>query len=186
MRIDRPPPVEELSEGKVAQPREAATVILLRDGAEGPETLLVRRNPESWFMAGAWVFPGGAVRPGDEGPEGTAVRELEEEAAIALAGPGELAPYSRWITPVEVKVRFDTWFFVSVAPAGAEGRPDGEETVDLRWLRPADALAEYQRGDLLLVFPTIKHLERLCGVESAAEAVSGARGRTVEPVLPRV
>jgi 8-oxo-dGTP pyrophosphatase MutT (NUDIX family) len=186
MRIDRPPPVEELSEGDVAPPREAATVIVLRDGAQGPEVLLVRRNPDSKFMGGAWVFPGGAVRAGDADPAATARRELEEEAAIRLPGTEELVPFSRWVTPEEVKVRFDTWFFVAVAPSEAEGRPDGEECVDLRWLRPEDALAAYQAGDLVLVFPTIKHLEQLLGARSAGEAVDEARGRSVEPILPRV
>ena len=186
MRIDRPPPVEELSEGEVAPAREAATVILLRDGPGGPEVLLVRRNPESSFMAGAWVFPGGAVRPEDGEPRATAIRELEEEAGVALGDVEGVVPFSRWITPVEVKVRFDTWFFVAAAPDGAEGRPDGEECVDLRWLRPHDALAEHEAGDLLLVFPTIKHLEQLVDLDSAAQALERARRRMVEPVLPRV
>jgi 8-oxo-dGTP pyrophosphatase MutT (NUDIX family) len=186
MRIDRPPPVEELSEGHVAPAREAATVIVMRDGAEGPEVLLVRRNPDSKFMGGAWVFPGGAVRAGDPDPAATALRELEEEAAIRLPGADALVPFSRWVTPEEVKVRFDTWFFVAVAPPETEGRPDGEECVDLRWLRPEDALAAYQAGDLLLVFPTIKHLEQLLAARSASKVLDDARGRSVEPILPRV
>ena len=58
---DRPAPGEELNPGRVTEPRQAATVILLRGGAERLEVLLVRRNPEARFMGGAWVFPGGAV-----------------------------------------------------------------------------------------------------------------------------
>jgi 8-oxo-dGTP pyrophosphatase MutT (NUDIX family) len=58
MRTDRPGPGEELNQGKVADAREAASLILLRDGSEGPEVLLVQRNPEQRFMGGAWVFPG--------------------------------------------------------------------------------------------------------------------------------
>jgi 8-oxo-dGTP pyrophosphatase MutT (NUDIX family) len=172
--------------GDVAEARQAASLILLREGEEGPEVLLVKRNPEQRFMGGAWVFPGGAVHDGDGGHAGTALRELEEEAGIRISDPGALAPYSRWITPAEVKVRFDTWFFVAEAPAGAEARPDGGECVEARWLRPAAALEEGARGDLTLVFPTIKHLEQLAEHGSVREALEVARAREVEPVQPRV
>src|SRR5687767_2550385 len=115
MRIDRPPPGEELNRGPETKPREAATVIVLRtEPGRGPgiEVLLVKRNPEARFMGGAWVFPGGAVHAADGGdPARAGLRELEEEAAIELDGKGALVPFSRWITPAEVKVRFDTWFF---------------------------------------------------------------------------
>jgi 8-oxo-dGTP pyrophosphatase MutT (NUDIX family) len=186
VRVDRPPPGEELNLGEVAEARQAASLILLRDTADGPEVLLVRRNPEQRFMGGAWVFPGGAVHEGDGGHAGTAARELEEEAGIRIEDHGELAPYSRWITPAEVKVRFDTWFFVAESPPGAEARADGSECVDARWLRPAAALDEYRRGELTLVFPTIKHLEQLAELGSVHEALEAARGREVEPVQPRV
>src|ERR671923_11848 len=62
MRFDAPPPGEELKPGAVTEPRQAASLILLRDSREGPEVLLVKRNPEQRFMGGAWVFPGGAQR----------------------------------------------------------------------------------------------------------------------------
>jgi 8-oxo-dGTP pyrophosphatase MutT (NUDIX family) len=172
--------------GDVAEARQAASLILLREGEGGPEVLLVKRNPEQRFMGGAWVFPGGAVHDADGGHAGTALRELEEEAGIRISDQAELVPYSRWITPAEVKVRFDTWFFVAEAPAGAEARPDGGECVDARWLRPAAALEEGARGDLMLVFPTIKHLEQLAEHGSVHEALEVARAREVEPVQPRV
>jgi 8-oxo-dGTP pyrophosphatase MutT (NUDIX family) len=182
----RPAPLEELGDGTVAEARPAASAIVLRDADHGPEVLLVQRNPQARFMGGAWVFPGGGVKPVDAGPAATARRELEEEAALALSSDDELAPFSRWITPLEVRVRFDTWFFVARGPAGVEGAPDGSETVDLRWLRPADALDAGRRGELALVFPTIKHLEELAALGSVAEALARARGREVRPILPRV
>src|SRR5215210_6051002 len=125
MRVDRPPPGEELNEGEITGAREAASLILLRDSPAGPEVLLVQRNPEQRFMGGAWVFPGGAVHEGEGDPGLTAVRELEEEAGVRMDDPGALVPFSRWITPKEVKVRFDTWFFAAEAPEGAEAQPDG-------------------------------------------------------------
>jgi 8-oxo-dGTP pyrophosphatase MutT (NUDIX family) len=186
VKVDRPPPGEELSEGAVTTPRQAATLVLLRDGSEGPEVLLVRRNPQQSFLGGAWVFPGGALQEGDLDLSAAAVRELAEEAGIKLPPETELVPWSRWITPEEVKVRFDTWFFMAEAPPGAEPTPDGGECVDARWLRPAAALDAHSRDELMLVFPTIKHLEALASFESIAAALAGARRNEPVPVQPKV
>ncbi len=186
MRVDRPPPGEELNPGELTDARRAASLILLVDGREGPEVLLVERNPEQRFMGGAWVFPGGSVHDEDADLEATARRELAEEAGVDLAPEVELVPFSRWITPIEVKTRFDTWFFAAEAPAGTEATADGSECVDARWLRPADALAASTRDELMLVFPTIKHLELLAEASSVAELLAAARSRPVVPILPKV
>src|SRR4051795_1562693 len=94
MAIDRPAPGEELTDGPPTEPRQAATVIVLRGGAAALEVLLVRRNPAQRFMGGAWVFPGGAVDAhegsGEEAHRAAAVRELEEEAAIGGIDPSSL------------------------------------------------------------------------------------------------
>jgi 8-oxo-dGTP pyrophosphatase MutT (NUDIX family) len=186
----RPEPDQEINRGPRTEPRPAGTVILLRGGADALEVLLVRRNPAARFMGGAWVFPGGAVDPseggGDAGHRAAAIRELEEEAGIALPDPEQLVPYSRWITPAEVKIRFDTWFYLAPAPAGVQARVDGREVVDARWYGPAAALAARDRGDLFLVFPTIKHLQQLSAFASADELLFHAAGREVHPVQPRV
>jgi 8-oxo-dGTP pyrophosphatase MutT (NUDIX family) len=190
MSTDRPGPGEELNFGARTEPRLAGTVILLRGGAGALEVLLVRRNPNARFMGGAWVFPGGAVDrhegQGDDALRAAAIRELEEEAGISIADPRQLVPFSRWITPAEVKTRFDTWFYLAPLPAGAEARADGSEVVDARWYEPAAALEARERGELFLVFPTIKHLEQLSGFGSADELLAHARGREVHPVQPRV
>ena len=177
---------EDLNQGEVSPAREAATLILLRDSAGGPEVLLVKRNPEQRFMGGAWVFPGGAVHSEDADEVQAAIRELEEEAGIALPEDAELIRFSRWITPAEVSVRFDTHFFVARAPEGLQPRVDGNECVDARWLRPRDALEAGDRDELLLVFPTVKHLEQLRGFNSVAGTLAAARDRKVQPVQPRV
>jgi 8-oxo-dGTP pyrophosphatase MutT (NUDIX family) len=186
VRVDRPPPGEELNEGDVTEARQAASILVLRDSPEGPEVLLVQRNPSQRFMGGAWVFPGGAVHAEDADHAAAAVRELREEAGIDLPTEAEVVPWSRWITPKEVKVRFDTWFFVAEAPPSAEAAVDGSECVDFRWLRPAVALETFRRGELMLVFPTIKHLEALAQAGSVADALENARTREVVPVQPRV
>jgi 8-oxo-dGTP pyrophosphatase MutT (NUDIX family) len=163
----------------------AASVIVLRDAPDGPEVLLVQRNPNARFMGGAWVFPGGAV-DSDESVEQTALRELAEEAAVHVADPAELTPFSRWITPAEVKIRFDTWFFVVRAPDGAEPTADGSECVDLRWIAPQAALDAGAEGQLELVFPTIKHLEQLAGFATVGDTIDAAREREVVPIQPRI
>jgi 8-oxo-dGTP pyrophosphatase MutT (NUDIX family) len=190
LSADRPgPPGESLNFGPTTEPRPAGTVILLRGGASALEVLLVRRNPSARFMGGAWVFPGGSVDrgegEGDRALRAAAVRELAEEAAIAVED-AQLVPFSRWITPAEVKIRFDTSFYLAPAPPDAEARPDGSEVVDARWYAPAAALEARQRGELFLVFPTIKHLEQLSGFASADELLAHARGREIHPVQPRV
>jgi 8-oxo-dGTP pyrophosphatase MutT (NUDIX family) len=178
-------PSEELNPGPEIPPRVAASVIVLRDSPQGPEVLLVQRTPTARFMGGAWVFPGGAVDAGED-VEQTALRELDEEASIKLSDTSELAAFSRWITPAEVKIRFDTWFFVVRAPDGAEPAVDGSECVDLRWLRPQDALDAGAEGTLQLVFPTIKHLEQLAKFDSVDATISAARRRDVVAVQPRI
>ena len=140
-------------------------------------------------MPGVWVFPGGSVDPDDGDGEAAhraaAVRELAEEAGIEL-GADELVAYSRWITPKVVPIRFDTRFYLALAPAHSPPKPDGSETVDAGWFGPQDALESHRAGELSLVFPTIKHLESLVGFANAAEALEAARRREVRPVEPEV
>src|SRR3954447_20189197 len=188
--VDRPGPGEELNEGPVTVPRQAATVIVLRGGDTALEVLLVQRNPAARFMGGAWVFPGGAVDAtegrGEDAHRAAAVRELEEEAAVGGVDAAALVLFSRWITPPQVKVRFDPHFFLAPAPDGAQPRVDGAECVDFGWFTPQGALAAHRAGELLLVFPTIKHLEQLSAFSSADALLDFARGREVVAVEPRV
>jgi 8-oxo-dGTP pyrophosphatase MutT (NUDIX family) len=186
----RPAPGEELNHGEQTVPRPAATVIVLRGGEDALEVLLVKRNPDASFMGGAWVFPGGAVDrdegEGDRALRAAAIRELSEEAGIQLVSASELIPFSRWITPPQVKIRFDTWFYLAPLPDGGEPRVDGSEVVEARWYEPSAALAAGARDELLLVFPTIKHLEQLAGFDSAEALLAHARSREIRPVEPRV
>ncbi len=187
---ERPGPGEEYNPGPPTPPRQAATVILLCGGDEELEVLLVRRTPKARFMGGVWVFPGGAVDAhegdGDAAHRVAAIRELREEAAIALDDPDALVKFSRWITPAEVKIRFDTHFFLAVLPDGQEPQIDGEECVDLGWFTPQAALDAYAAGEIALVFPTIKHLEQLSDFSSVGALMEYAREREVQPVQPKV
>jgi 8-oxo-dGTP pyrophosphatase MutT (NUDIX family) len=207
-----PEPGTIINTGEPTVPRQAATVVVLRGGAERLEVLLVQRTPKARFMGGAWVFPGGAVdagdgrgaRPtagervgasagraplggvGDVAHRAAAVREVEEETGIQLPDPGALVAFARWITPPEITVRFDTYFFLAEAPEGHEVQIDGQEIVDARWFEPARALEGAQAGELLMVFPTIKNLETLGRFDSARALLDWASSREVKPVEPRV
>jgi 8-oxo-dGTP pyrophosphatase MutT (NUDIX family) len=191
VEVDGPEPGTALNtSGEAAVPRQAASVILLRGGGEALELLLVKRDPNARFMGGVWVFPGGAVDAhegeGDEAHRAAAVRELAEEAAVEGVDAGDIVKFSRWITPPEVNIRFDTHFFLAPAPPGADPAVDGSECVDLGWFTPQGALEAHERGEILLVFPTIKHLEQLAPFATADELLDYARGRDVVPVEPRV
>jgi 8-oxo-dGTP pyrophosphatase MutT (NUDIX family) len=194
-------PEEAYNAGPATRPRQAATVIVLRGGATTLEVLLVKRTPKARFMGGVWVFPGGAVDDGDipDGAESAgedaigasalraaAARELREEAGIELDDTSELVEFSRWITPAAVRTRFDTHFFLTPLPDGQEPQVDGEECVEHGWFTPEGALDARGAGEIVLVFPTIKHLEQLRQFASVEDLLTHARGREVRPVEPRV
>lgn len=172
-----------------ATPRPAATVVLLRRSGRhnerGVEVLMVRRSEKASFMPGVWVFPGGAIEA-DESAAECAARELAEEAGIDLGADPGLLPWSRWITPEVVPVRFDTHFLVGLAPPHSPPKADGVEVSDAAWFVPRAALDAHAAGELELVFPTIKTLETLLDHASADDVMAAAAQRTAEPILPRV
>ncbi len=180
--------------GEPSEPRPAASVVLLRRGGKHAdralEVLLLKRSAEARFMPNVWVFPGGAVDDGDGEDEARfkacAVRELEEEAGIALPTDEELVLFSRWITPEVVSRRFDAYFFLALAPAHTPPRADGVETTDAGWFEPANALEAQAAGELVLAFPTIKQLEELLPFSTSDEAIAAHRSARIEPILPKV
>jgi 8-oxo-dGTP pyrophosphatase MutT (NUDIX family) len=168
-------------------------VLLRRGGKHGDralEVLLLKRSEKAKFMPGVWVFPGGGVDPedgeGEVGYRACAVRELEEEAGIALGAEEELILFSRWITPEVISRRFDAWFFLALAPAHTAPVADGVETTEAAWFEPQAALDAQAAGELALAFPTISQLQSLLCFDTAREAIDACRGREVEPILPKV
>lgn len=187
-------PAEAPNLGTPAEPRPAASVVLLRRGGKHRdrelEVLLLKRSAEAKFMPNVWVFPGGAVESDDggdgDGHRACAMRELTEEAGIGLPADEELVLFSRWITPAVISTRFDAWFFLALAPAHTPPRPDGVETTEARWFHPAAALEAQEAGEIVLAFPTISQLQALKEFRTSDDALAAYRGRTVEPILPVV
>ncbi len=184
-----------MSDQAPATAHPAATVVLLRDAAEGCEVLLVRRNARLSFHGGAWVFPGGRLDPEDyagvAGPtdvmsaaRNAAVREALEEAGVAVARDGLLV-LSRWVTPEGLPKRFDTWFFVARALDEAV-HVDGGEIHEHRWLRPEAALQAQHAREIELPPPTFVTLSGLAAYRTAGDALADVACRPFETFEPRL
>lgn len=248
--------LRKLNAGEVqpVEPRHAATVVMLRDGASGPEVYLLRRSASMAFAAGAFVFPGGSVdlRDEDLGDEAwvgrppsewaddlscdeglaralvcAAVRETFEESGVLLAGPhgssvvedtsGDdweadrlalidrslslaelmrrrdlvvradlLRAWTHWLTPEVESRRFDTRFFVAALPAGQRTRDVGGEADRVAWMRPDEALAGNERGEMMLMPPTLASLRDLTAYGSVADVLDAAGSRNVTRILPKL
>jgi len=228
--------------------RLAATILLLRDGAEGLEVFMVVRHHEIDFAAGALVFPGGKLAAGDEDPRVqarctgiadlapaqialrvAAIREAFEECGVLLArsrgerallGPArlaalgpryrkaldkgelgiadmleaedlelaceELVPFAHWITPAFMPKRFDTYFYLAMAPAEQLAGHDGTELVDSLWLRPAHALSQAAAGVHTLVPATELNVKKLGFSDGVVAAITAARAQPVVTVIPEI
>ena len=239
--------------------RDAATVMLVRDTVDdGMQVFMLRRNLNSDFVGGAYVFPGGAVDEADRHEDlapicrgvsddaasnklgiasgglafwVAAVRECFEEAGVLLATPrgsdtflsftdndtaaryddyrarvdtGELRLvelaereglqlacdrihyFSHWITPEGQPRRYDTRFFVAVAPPEQVPLHDDRETIANLWVNPTEALARHRAGELEMIFPTIKNLEAISRFDTAEALVGHAASIDEVPtVQPR-
>ncbi len=94
--------------------------------------------------------------------------------------------FSRWITPSVNPHRFDARFFVARAPLNQTAEADALETYDGRWVRPADALAQAENKEIQMIFPTIKHLERVGGFANVYDLMAYTETKKTIPVTPEV
>ncbi|MGH6615058.1 NUDIX hydrolase [Sphingomonas sp.] len=213
----------------------AATLVLFRDRPDSPpELLMVERAKAMVFAAGALVFPGGRIDPGDHslatilGGDSDdmaarvgAIRETIEEVAMpigliptptpetlaalraALHGgrsfgealadaglsldPSALVPFARWL-PRHAHMRiFDTRFYLARLPADAPlPQVDATENVRLLWATAQQVLDDADAGEVRIIFPTRRNLERLAQYRSFADAVDDTIRHPVATVTPWV
>jgi glyoxylase-like metal-dependent hydrolase (beta-lactamase superfamily II)/8-oxo-dGTP pyrophosphatase MutT (NUDIX family) len=231
--------------------RPAATLIVVRDGVEGPEVLLVQRTHKAAFWGGAHAFPGGAVDRADQdcvtqhelddaAASATlalaaggasfwvaAIRECFEEASLLFAtdaskdlvalpleravelrqqlAAGEqtltglcsgmdwrlavdrIAYLAHWVTPLSAARRFDTRFFVAVAPPAQTGAHDDQETIANLWITPRAALAQFESGAMKMATATHTTLRSLSKFGCADDIMAYARSaRAITETHPRV
>lgn len=172
----------------------AATVVLVRDGDDGLEALLVQRSKQVSHMGGMWVFPGGKVDESDlaDGDEYTtavnaAIRETREEVGLVVS-PDQLVYLSHWTTPVGAKRRFATWFFLTILEDGQEVQVDGGEIALHRWVRPALALQESADAEhpLRLMPPTYVSLADIADCRGCNDARGRMGARDALIYAPRM
>jgi 8-oxo-dGTP pyrophosphatase MutT (NUDIX family) len=168
----------------------SATVVLVRDGVDELEVLMIHRGADTAF-GGMWAFPGGVIEDHDI-PDGTepdplpaarraAVRETHEETGV-LVDEASLVWWSHWLPPTVSLAgkRFSTWFFVAEASdlhADEHVGVDGSEVHDHEWIAPANALARQATGEILIAPPTFVTLEQLHRYGDVASMLAAADPR---------
>lgn len=171
--------------------RSAATAVVVRQGVNGLEVLLLQRNASSRFASSAWVFPGGGFEQQDQGvseewtAKQCAVRETQEECGLVLEAE-KLHYFAHWTTPEGVPKRYATWFFIVQCEKGLIARADGEEMIDACWLSPAEALQQQGEGKMAMMPPTLICLELLQRFNDANTAYKCLAKIQVKCILPRV
>lgn len=180
--------VEAWDSTAAVRPALSASVIIVREAADGLETYLLHRHSRMPFAAEMVVFPGGRVDPEDHAAEidpvrACALRETQEETSVQL-GDHQLHPWAHWITPEVEPRRFDTTFFLAVMPAFQRAQDISGETDRALWTRPDEAIRAAERREIGLMPPTYSIMLELQAAGSVAALLALADGRTVEPVLP--
>jgi 8-oxo-dGTP pyrophosphatase MutT (NUDIX family) len=111
--------------------------------------------------------------------------EMLQRRALVLRAD-LLRAWSHWITPEVEPKRFDTRFFVAAMPAGQRTRDVGGEADRVAWMRPADALAAHDRGELSMLPPTLATLTDLAAYSTVADMLAAGDQREIEPVMPKL
>jgi len=107
---------------------------------------------------------------------------LEQEDLILACD--QLVPFAHWVTPEMMPKRFDTHFYLAIAPEDHLAIHDGHESVDSVWISPADALAGASDGTYTIIFPTRLNVEMLATSDSVQGALADADAREIVTVLP--
>ena len=177
-------PPDPYASDEVAPALPAATVVPLRDGSDGLETVLLRRDRGLTFAGGLWVWPGGRIEEADGTTGGAdplgaleaaarqaAAREALEEAGIVV-DPQDMVWFAHFTPPLGPERRYATFFFAAPVDDHLDVRPDGHEVHEHRWYTPAAALAACGAGEIGLSPPTWIVLEWLAAHSDTASALA--------------
>lgn len=107
-----------------------------------------------------------------------ALRELD----VRLDASG-LELFSQWITPPNEGRRFNAHFFIARGD-GQRAIADRIETHDEVWIAPQTALEKFEAGSYAMVYPTIKHIERLAQFTSVEELLDFAKSKPILRIMP--
>ena len=99
-----------------------------------------------------------------------------------------IVPCAHWITPTIEPKRFDTRFFLAKVNVEQLASHDGFELTESFWIKPEDALAKLQNGEMSMILPTIKNIEKLAEFSTSTEAFNHFKGlgnNAIPPILPK-
>jgi 8-oxo-dGTP pyrophosphatase MutT (NUDIX family) len=95
-----------------------------------------------------------------------------------------LTYFAHWITPEGMPKRFDTHFFLAVAPTEQEALSDQLETSEGFWFQPAEVIERFQRREMPVAFPTLHQLRDLSAFKSVQDALEAANTRYISTHVP--
>tara|TARA_B100000029_G_scaffold516716_1_gene633202 strand:- start:10414 stop:11202 length:789 start_codon:yes stop_codon:yes gene_type:complete len=107
--------------------------------------------------------------------------EFVTSSKIILA-TNKLYYLGHWETPISLKARFTTRFFLAELPPNQKAHHDGDELVDSKWLEPIKALDFHNNGKIELPFPHMKHLETLADFSTPESLRNWALNRARGPI----
>ena len=164
--------------------RRALQVCALREAFEECGVLLARADGNSDIVNAARVAALEPYRKRIHAGE-CSIADMLEREGLRLACDA-LVPFAHWVTPENMPKRFDTHFYLAVAPQDQVLLHDGHESVDSTWITPADALAGAAEKKYTVIFPTLRNIERLGHATSVEDAIARAKASRIVSVLPRI
>ena len=180
---DSDPAIAERCDGADADPASRAIQIgAIREAFEECGVLLARPQGQSDLITGTRLSALDHYRDEIHGGELTLPEFLDRES-LRLACD-QLVPFAHWVTPDMMPKRFDTYFYLAMAPADHVAVHDGHESVDSVWISPQQAAEDARAGTRTIIFPTLRNIAKLAFSESADAAIAQARSANVVTVTP--